>query len=49
MLQMTSHPLGEIFEGMMEKLLKSSCVYSGPIDCNLKNHQITKNIIEITG
>jgi len=42
MLQMTSYLLGEVFEGMMEKLLKSYCVYSGPIDCNLNNHQITK-------
>ena len=35
---MTSHPLGEVFEGVMEKFLKSYCVYSGPIDCNVKNH-----------
>jgi hypothetical protein len=38
MLQMTSNPLGEVFEGVMEKFLKSYCVYSGPIDCNVKNH-----------
>ena len=35
---MTSNPLGEVFEGGMEKFLKSCCVYSGPIDCNVKNH-----------
>ena len=23
---------------MTEKLLKSYCVYSGPVDCNLTNH-----------
>ena len=38
MLQMTSNPLGEVFEGLMKKFLKSYCVYSGPIDCNVKNH-----------
>ena len=38
MLQMTSNPLGEVFEGVMKKFLKSYCVYSGPIDCNVKNH-----------
>ena len=38
MLQMTSNPLGEVFEGVMEKFLKSYCVYSGPIDCNVKNN-----------
>jgi hypothetical protein len=47
MLQMTSHPLGEVFEEMMEKLFKKYyCVYSGPIDCNLKNH---KKHHQITG
>ena len=35
---MTSNPLGEVFEGVMKKFLKSYCVYSGPIDCNVKNH-----------
>ena len=38
MLQMTSNPLGEVFEGLMKKFLKSYCVYSGPINCNVKNH-----------
>jgi hypothetical protein len=35
---MTSNPLGEVFEGLMKKFLKSYCVYSGPINCNVKNH-----------
>ena len=35
---MTSNPLGEVFEGLMKKFLKSYCVYSGPIDCNVKNN-----------
>ena len=35
---MTSNPFGDVFEGVMKKFLKSYCVYSGPIDCNVKNN-----------
>ena len=38
MLQMTSNAFGDVFEGVMKKFLKSYCVYSGPIDCNVKNN-----------
>jgi len=38
MLQMTSNPFGDVFEGVMKKFLKSYCVYSDPIDCNVKNY-----------
>jgi hypothetical protein len=27
--------IGEVFKGMMEKFLKSYCVYSGPVDCKI--------------
>ena len=38
MLQMTSNPFGDVFEGVMKKFLISYCVYSDPIDCYVKNN-----------
>jgi hypothetical protein len=32
---LTDTLIGEVFKGMMEKFLKSYCVYSGPVDCKI--------------